>query len=82
MRRYLIFSDVHVPFHDEECLNTIYQVAKDKQFGIDEIVINGDFFDMYNVNSHGPKHPEVRETLGRRVLYRVHPFRTIEKRES
>ena len=63
MRRYLIFSDVHVPFHDEECLNTIYQVAKDKQFGIDEIVINGDFFDMYNVNSHGPKHPEVRETL-------------------
>lgn len=30
---------------------------------VDRIIINGDLMDMYNVNSHGPKHPGVGTIL-------------------
>ena len=36
-------------------------VAKD--VNLNEIVINGDLLDFYNVNSHGPKHPDIIDTL-------------------
>ena len=60
-KRVLVFNDPHRPFHDPLALNLCLQVAHDIK--VHEIYIVGDLADFYNVNSHGPKHPEVFQTL-------------------
>ena len=47
--RYLILSDVHIPYHDEESLSTALQWGLDNS--IDTIILNGDIMDCYPVSS-------------------------------
>jgi predicted phosphodiesterase len=47
--RYLILSDVHIPYHDEESLSTALQWGLDNN--IDTIILNGDIMDCYPVSS-------------------------------
>ena len=60
-KRVLVFNDPHLPFHDPLALNLCLIVAADIK--VDEIIIDGDLLDFYNINSHGPKHPDVIQTL-------------------
>lgn len=47
--RYLILSDIHIPYHDEESLSTALQWGLDNN--IDTIILNGDIMDCYPVSS-------------------------------
>lgn len=60
-KRVLVLNDLHIPFHSTSAVNLVMSVAKDVQ--VDEIIINGDLLDFYNINSHGPKHPHVISSL-------------------
>jgi len=58
VNRTIVFSDVHIPFHDPKLLSLdarglILDIAHDIQ--VDRILINGDLLDLYGVNMHGPK---------------------------
>jgi len=65
-KRILVFNDVHMPFHDSKLITSnakglVLDVAKDIQ--VDHIIINGDLVDFYDINSHGPSHPDVKQKL-------------------
>ena len=49
-RKVLVISDCHMPFHDEEALETALQHGK--KSGCDTVLINGDFVDFYRVSDH------------------------------
>lgn len=72
---YIVFNDTHIPFHDSKSLELIEFIIKEGSF--DEVVINGDFLDAFNLNSHQPKDPEVVTSLedeydeGYRILKRI-----------
>ena len=59
--RVAVINDQHIPFHDMKCLSLAVNIMKDAN--VDEIVINGDWLDCYKVSSHGPTHPDIKETL-------------------
>lgn len=59
----LVFNDVHGPWHDPIRLELTLKTAESIGKYLDEIIINGDLLDFYNVNSHGPKSPEIQTTL-------------------
>lgn len=46
-----IINDLHVPIHDTQACNLAISHLKDA--GIDTLVINGDFVDMYSLTRHG-----------------------------
>lgn len=73
-----VFNDVHAPWHDPKALDLVLDVFED--IGIDEIVINGDLLDFYNVNSHGPKHPDIGETLETEIYWGVEFMQNLRKR--
>lgn len=50
----VVFSDVHVPFHDPMALQLVYRFISQTQ--PERIIINGDFLDCYTV-SHFSKDP-------------------------
>lgn len=50
LKRVLHVPDTHTPFHDKAAFELMLQVAKD--FKPDEVVILGDFFDVYSVSRH------------------------------
>lgn len=52
---------MHLPFSDEPLVDAVLMAAEDIQ--ADRIVIAGDLLDFYNVNMHGPKHPDIATTL-------------------
>lgn len=56
-----VMNDLHIPFHDPRSVGLVLDIFEDS--GVSEIVLNGDVLDFYNLNSHGPKHPDVIETL-------------------
>lgn len=60
IKTYIVFSDVHVPWHDPEKTELAIEAAID--LGVDCVVINGDLADMYNVSSF-LKHPDVMQTV-------------------
>lgn len=47
--KYLILSDIHIPYHDEESLTTAIEWALNTD--IDCIILNGDIMDCYPVSS-------------------------------
>lgn len=61
VKRIGVFSDVHVPWHNTKALELVYHIFEELR--LDEIIINGDFLDVLNVSSHGPKHPDIYTTL-------------------
>jgi predicted phosphodiesterase len=44
----LILSDVHLPFHDDQALETAILYGKDQ--GIDSVYLNGDILDFYDIS--------------------------------
>ena len=56
-----VIGDLHIPFHNPRIVTLVLDVFED--IGVDRIVLNGDVLDFYGVNSHGPKHPDIRENL-------------------
>lgn len=63
LRVALNIPDCHIPWHNEDALEIMFQVAKDIK--PDEINILGDFADAYFANQH-PKSPsdmQIKETL-------------------
>lgn len=61
MRVALLIPDTHRPYHDRKAYNLMLRVAKD--ISPDEIVILGDYADIYALNSHGGKNPTLPTTL-------------------
>lgn len=55
--KWLILSDIHIPFHDEEALEIA--LSHGEQQGIENILLNGDTCDFYNVSTY-LKDPEER----------------------
>lgn len=65
-KRIVVFNDVHAPFHDSNLISIdakglVLDVAK--EINVDHIIINGDLVDFYDINSHGPKHPDIKQKL-------------------
>lgn len=50
VRRCLVFSDIHIPYHDQAALAVAMQYAQDCK--PDTIVLNGDILDAHEVSSH------------------------------
>lgn len=59
LRRALVIPDCHIPFHSKKGLSLALESAS--FFGVDEIVILGDFADVYSVSSHlrDPSLPQI-----------------------
>jgi predicted phosphodiesterase len=64
----LDLSDVHHKFCDRKAYNLAIQVGK--EYGVDEVILNGDFADFYDVNSHG-KNPLISDKLLDEVDYLI-----------
>ena len=54
-KKALIIPDCHIPYHDRRSYEIMLEVAKDidQDYGLDEIVILGDYADFYAINAHG-----------------------------
>lgn len=61
--RYFVVGDIHIPFHNPKLTELVFSIAKDSLSPGDTIFLNGDIGDLYSLNSHGPTHPDVAETL-------------------
>lgn len=65
LKRYIVVSDVHVPFHNELLCNKIFKLCYNEKF--DGLVIAGDFMDMFSISKHseGSLHDLRAWTLGK-----------------
>ena len=78
--RILIIGDIHGNWSDTKLINKeakglVFDVAK--HIDIDHIFINGDLIDFININSHGPKHPDIKETLELEIQWGVDFFQAL-----
>lgn len=68
--KYLILSDVHVPYHSEVALEAALRYGIDA--GCKHLVLNGDFLDFYKLSrwSQDPRYRNVSEEIetGRQIL--------------
>jgi predicted phosphodiesterase len=76
VRRYLVISDVHVPYHDPESLAVAMDYARAKATRCDGVLINGDLIDFYQLSrfERDPRNrrvPEELESVGQ-VLDAIH----------
>jgi UDP-2,3-diacylglucosamine pyrophosphatase LpxH len=60
IRRALIIPDTHRPFHSRKAYSLMLEVAS--FVGVDEVVLLGDYCDMYEVSRH-PKDKRIQEHL-------------------
>lgn len=56
--KWLILSDIHIPYHDEEALEIAISYGEEQ--GIEHIYLNGDTCDFYNCSSY-QRDPEERD---------------------
>lgn len=61
LKKVLLIPDTHRPYHDKKAYNLMIRAARDIM--VDEIVILGDYADIYSLNSHGGKNPVLPTTL-------------------
>lgn len=61
MSLYTILGDLHLPWVNQRNLDLALDVIED--LGCDHIILNGDVADFYNLNAHGPKHPDIKTKL-------------------
>lgn len=57
MIKIAVINDLHIPFHDKDVCEMVLTALSDVD--IAELWLNGDIFDLYNFNMHGPKNPVV-----------------------
>jgi predicted phosphodiesterase len=60
-RKILVIGDLHLPWHDPKVVEIVLDVAKHEQ--VDEIVLNGDVVDFYNVSRYLKSSLDVQTTL-------------------
>src|SRR5210317_1144842 len=48
-KKYIILSDIHVPFHNKVLVNKVIELCHRKRF--DGLILNGDFLDLYSIAS-------------------------------
>ena len=67
---YLILSDIHLPFHDEDALALAIEYGLNHK--VDALILNGDILDCYDVSRFGKelRRPKISEELemGRQFL--------------
>ena len=56
-----VINDLHIPFHDPKAVALALDIIED--YRCQNIYLNGDVMDFYNVNMHGPSHPMVGTLL-------------------
>ena len=56
-----VIQDVHGPWEDKKALSLAIYVFKEQ--GISHLILNGDIFDFYNINAHGPKDPYIQTSM-------------------
>lgn len=78
--RWFVFSDVHGPFDDPRKTQLVLDIADDILEPNDVICINGDLLDFYQVNMHGPKHPDVQENLENEMFWGEEFISNLRKR--
>lgn len=61
-----VISDLHIPFENKRKLDLVLSIFDD--ICIDWLILNGDIADFYTINSHGPKSPEVRQTIDTELI--------------
>lgn len=76
----LVIPDCHIPYENKKNYELMLMVAEyiEKEAGLDEIVILGDYADFYAVNSHG-KDPGVTETLQDEVHEVIERLKELKK---
>lgn len=72
-----VLNDVHGPWNDEKATKLCLDVLKDIE--VDEIILNGDILDFYNINAHGPKHPDIRQNLDDEIDWGIEFFSNLRK---
>ena len=63
VKRLLVFSDVHIPYHSVESMEIMFGYVQDKN--IDGILINGDLLDFYGISrfDRNPTKPKIQEEI-------------------
>lgn len=56
-----VLSDIHRPYHNQRKLDLALDLFEDQ--GITGLLLGGDIADFYTINSYGPKHPDVQQTI-------------------
>jgi hypothetical protein len=56
----MVINDLHIPWHDTKAVSLVLDIFED--LNLDHLILNGDILDFYNVNMHGPKHPDSAAT--------------------
>ncbi len=79
----MVINDIHLPFSNSRLISAdasglVLDVLEDRD--LDRLIINGDLMDFYNVNSHGPKHPDIQTTLEDEMNAGRDFFRALRKR--
>ncbi len=67
--KWLVLSDIHIPYHSEQALDIALDYGED--VGITDILLNGDTCDFYNVSSY-QKDPEERNLSNE--IYKTRQF--------
>ena len=79
----MVLGDLHLPFSDSKLVTKdakglVLDIAED--IGVDRIIVSGDALDFINVSLHGPKHPDIVETLESELNAGREFFESLRKR--
>lgn len=77
MSLYAVIGDIHGPWEDEKAVDLFLYICKDME--ITHLVFNGDVLDFYNINSHGPKDPEIQTSLEDEMNWGKAFFKRVRK---
>lgn len=61
----LHIPDTHRPYHSKRAYNLCLEVAS--YFGVDDIILYGDYADFYAIHQHGNKHPRLPSLLEKEI---------------
>ena len=64
IKKVLVLSDIHLPYHDVNALETAIQYGKEQN--VDAVYLNGDILDFYQISQHqkdARKRPSMKEEL-------------------
>lgn len=77
-RRIGVINDLHIPFHDKKAVDLTLDIFQDIK--IDKLILNGDIVDFINLSLHGPKHPEIKETVEDEINQTLDFLKNLRKR--
>lgn len=77
LKTFAVFNDVHLKVHCRGAVKLLFEVLGDIK--PDEIYINGDLLDAYNLNFYGPKHPEIHFNIEDEIFSAIEFFKKIKE---